>query len=75
MTKEMKSLIENHLACIDFYNEANDGKTTTGTKNLTSELMGMKMLLNTMGIIITFDVNPYFFENHEPSTYSVRLEA
>ena len=75
MTKEMKELIQNHLACIDLYNEMCEGKTTTGTKNLISELMGMKMMLNTMGIILTIDVNPYFYENKEPSTYTVTLEA
>lgn len=75
MNKEMKELIQNHLECIDLYNAMNDGKTTSGTKNLISELMGMKMLLNTMGIILTIDVNPYFFQNKEPSTYSVHIEA
>lgn len=74
MTKEMKQLIKNHLACIDLYNEMNDGKIVSGIRNLMSELIGMKMLLNTMGIILTIDVNPYYYENKEPSTYTVHLE-
>ena len=71
----MKELIKNHLECIDLYNEMNNGKTTAGTRNLLCELMGMKMALNTMGIILEFDVNPYYYEDKEPSTYTVRLEA
>lgn len=75
MNKEMKELIKNHLECIDLYNEMNNGETTTGARNLLSELMGMKMLLNTMGVILTIDVNPYYYENKKPSTYTVHLEA
>jgi hypothetical protein len=75
MNNEMKELIKNHLEVIDMYNEMNNGKATVGTKNLIAELMGMKMLLNTMGLILDIDINPYFYENKQPSTYAVRLEA
>lgn len=74
MNNEMKKLIKNHLEVLDLYNEMNNGKSTAGTKNLISELMGMKMLLRTMGIIIDIDVNPYYYENKQPSTYTARLE-
>lgn len=75
MTKETRELIKNHLECIDLYNEMNEGKPTAGTQNLTSELMGMKMLLSTMGIILDIEINPYYYENKKSSTYTVHLEA
>jgi hypothetical protein len=75
MTNEIRNLIKNHLECIDLYNEMNEGKNTAGMRNLFSELMGMKMMLGAMGLTIEFDVNPYYYMNKEPSTYSVRLEA
>lgn len=75
MNKEMKDLIKNHLACLDMYNEYNNGKNSVGTQNLISELMGIKMALSTMGIILEIDINPYYYEDEKPSTYSVRLEA
>ena len=74
MNKETRELIQNHLAVIDIYNESNNGKITSGTRNLMSELIGIKMALNTMGVIVDIDVNPYYYENHKPSTYTAHLE-
>ena len=74
MNNEMCELIKNHLECIDLYNEMNSGKITAGAKNLFSELIGIKMALNTMGIILDIDVNPYFYENKKPSTFTARME-
>ncbi len=74
MTKEMKALIKNHLECIDMYNEMNEGKVTDGMRNLICELMGMKMMLSTMGFVLEINVNPYFFKDKKPSTYSISSE-
>ena len=73
MTKEMRKLIECHLACLDSYNAMNEGDMTKCQK-LFHELIGMKLMLSAMGIALDLEINPYYFENGNPSTYTVRLE-
>lgn len=69
INNELKKLIENKLAMIDIVNKAHEGNSNGG--KFMHELCGIKQALNTLGIIITYSINPYFFEDGEPSTYTI----
>jgi len=66
----IKELIENKLACIDIENKhAKESKPN----RLNYELNGMKQILYSMGFDLQMNVNPYFHENGEKSTYTLTL--
>lgn len=72
INNELKKLIENKLAMIDIVNKAHEGNSN-GRKFL-NELHGIKQALAAMGITITYSINPYFFKDGEPSTYTIEIE-
>lgn len=70
--EEIKKLIENKLAMIDIKNKNSKGETKIGRWD--HELRGIKQTLRSLGIILELNVNPYFYENKEPSTYKLTIE-
>lgn len=72
-TSELERIIKNKLAMIDIFN-----KNTNGAHKATkfyNELHGIKLACRAMGIEVTYSVNPYFYEDREPSTFTLeRLE-
>lgn len=72
-TSELERIIKNKLAVIDMFNKNTNG-THKATKHL-NELIGIKQACYAMGIKVTYDCNPYFYEDGEPSTFTLeRLE-
>ncbi len=65
----LKTLIENHLACMDI--ESNP-KHEYGL--LVWELNGMKKALRMMGLKLEVNLNPYYYDDKKPSTYTLSLE-
>ena len=69
--EDIKKLIENKLRCIDIYNKNVEGITKITRYN--HELNGIKQTLNKLGIKLEINVNPYFYENEDPSTYKIEI--
>ena len=69
INNELKKLIENKLAMIDLANKAHEGNSN-GRKFL-NELQGIKQALLTLGIKVTYSINPYFYQDGESSTFTI----
>ena len=72
----LKTLIENKLACIDIENKTDEHRLDSQNYqgHLIHELHGIQQALRVMGIRIAIERNPYFFEDNKPSTYTIALE-
>lgn len=68
-TSELEKTISNKLAMIDIFNKNTNGAHTS-RKHL-DELTGIKQACRAMGIKVTYSVNPYFYEDKEPSTFTL----
>ena len=71
----IKDLITNKLAIIDICN-ADDGINSTNSFRVTKfdhELNGIKQALRLMGFDLQFDKNPYYYDNKNPSTFTIEL--
>lgn len=71
MNEALKNFVESTLSCIDSANEATNGKAKA--HNLFDQLIGVRITLGTMGIVLDFEINPYYYEDKKPSTYSLRF--
>lgn len=72
----LKTLIENKLACLDIENKTNENRLDSRNDRsiLKYELNGIKQALYVMGINLEVSTNPYYFENNQPSTYTLTLK-
>lgn len=68
-TSELERIIKNKLAVIDIFNKNTNG-AHTARKHL-DELIGIKQACYAMGIKVTYSVNPYFYEDRDPSTFTL----
>lgn len=72
----IRTLIENKLACLDIYNK--DNKEIVHNDNFrlsrfNHELTGIKQILRFMGIDLQLNINPYIGEDGIPSTYTLKF--
>lgn len=73
----IRTLIENKLACIDIYNKNNMNTVHNDDFKLSRfnhELTGIKQILNLMGFKLELNINPYIEEDDIPSTYTLVLK-
>jgi hypothetical protein len=73
MMQEIRRLIEVTLSIIDDYNAATEGKANVSKHY--HELIGMKMILSCMGFHLDIDVNPFYYRDKTPSTYTLKEEV
>lgn len=71
MNKALKEYIEAMLSCIDDCNTASNGKKTNDT--LFQQLIGVRVTLATMGINLNLEINPYYYKDGKPSTYTLEF--
>lgn len=69
MNTELKEFVEAIISCIDSTNESTEGNADTS--NLYNQLIGVQIALHTMGVKITFDINPFYYMDKKQSTYSL----
>lgn len=67
----IKTLIESKLACIENRVESLDSRNHPSL--LRYELNGIRQALYIMGFELTVELNPYYHENKQPSTYTLTL--
>lgn len=70
--EKIKKLLKHKLAVIDIVNKDSNGEEKA-TK-LIHELTGIKQTLRCLGLILKLNINPYFYQNKEPSTYELIIE-
>lgn len=68
-TTELERIIKTKLAAIDAFNRSTKGEHKA--TRLYHELRGIKHACYAMGIKVTFDGNPYFYEDSKPSTFTI----
>lgn len=68
-TTELERIIKTKLAAIDAFNSSTKGEHKA--TRLYHELRDIKHACYAMGIKVTFDVNPYFYEDGKPSTFTI----
>ena len=69
-TTQLEKLISTKLAVCDIVNKNSEGKGRY--KMGEDELRGIKMALYIMGYELFLDMNPYFHQNSEKSTFEIR---
>jgi hypothetical protein len=72
----IRTLIENKLACVDIENKTDEHRLDSDAYQgrLRHELRGIKQALQVMGFNLNLSINPYFFEDGKPSTYTLTLD-
>ena len=68
---KLENLVRAKLGMIDLFNRKTNGQHRA-TKHL-NELIGVKHACNALGIELDLSVNPYFYENGEPSTFTIKI--
>lgn len=71
MNNELKDFVEAIISCIDSTNESTKGKADTSS--WYNQLIGVQIALHTMGVKITYDINPYYYQDKKESTYTLTI--
>ena len=72
MNKELRDWIEAILSTIDGNNLCSEGKN--GSQELCNQLIGAMITLSTYGVRIRYEINPYYFQDRKPSTFTAEID-
>jgi hypothetical protein len=67
----IKEIIKTKLAVVDIENKYSKGAIRNN--RLNHELTGIKLALECFNMTLTLSINPYYFENFEPSTFEIEV--